>query len=263
MTVREARVREVFRKQRADAPPGFFACEAAGLDWLRAADAVPVVGVVDVGPGHLDLERLASVPPSRAAAHALGVGLAAMHDAGAPAFGSPPDGWAGECFFGPMSDPLPMPTGRFAAWGEFYAHCRLEPIARQGSRRGALGPDDTRLLDAVAARLASGDWDDDDTPARLHGDLWGGNIMWTPQGATLIDPAAHGGHREADLAMLTLFGLPHLDDVIAAYQQAHPLRPGLRRRMGLHQLYPVAVHAVLFGGHYVEQMRRLAAPYAS
>ncbi|WP_147525146.1 fructosamine kinase family protein [Cellulomonas timonensis] len=255
-------MREVFRKQRADAPAGFFACEAAGLDWLRAADAVPVVGVVDVGPGYLDLERLTAAPPTRAAARALGAGLAALHDAGAPAFGSPPDGWHGGGYFGPMSDPLPMLDGEFPRWGEFYAHCRLEAIARQGSRRGALGADDTRLLDAVAARLVRGDLDDDDAPARLHGDLWGGNVFWTPQGATLIDPAAHGGHRESDLAMLALFGLPHLDEVLAAYQRAHPLRPGFMRRVGLHQLYPVAVHAVLFGGHYVEQMRRLAAPYA-
>ncbi len=256
------RERGVFRKQREGAPPGFFACEAAGLDWLRSADAVPVVGVVDVGPSHLDLVRLTSAPPSRAAAHALGVGLAALHDAGAPAFGSPPAGWDGDGFFGPLSDPLPMAFGAFARWGEFYAHCRLETIARQGSRRGALGPDETRLLDAVAARVARGDLDDDDPPARLHGDLWAGNVMWTPDGATLIDPAAHGGHRESDLAMLALFGLPHLDEVLGAYQEAHPLRPGATRRVGLHQLYPVAVHAVLFGGHYLEQMRRLAAPYA-
>lgn len=252
----------VFRKQRVGAPPGFFACEAAGLDWLRSADAVPVVGVVDVGPSHLDLVRLTSAPPSRAAAHALGAGLAALHDAGAPAFGSPPAGWDGDGYFGPLSDPLPMPSGAFARWGEFYGHCRLEAIARQGSRRGALGPDETRLLDAVAARVARGDLDDDDPPARLHGDLWAGNVMWTPDGATLIDPAAHGGHRESDLAMLALFGLPHLDEVLAAYEEAHPLRPGATRRVGLHQLYPVAVHAVLFGGHYLEQMRRLAAPYA-
>ena len=73
----------------------------------------------------------------------------------------------------------------------------------------------------------------------------------------LIDPAAHGGHRETDLAMLALFGLPHLDDVLAAYDDERPLRPGWRRRTALHQLYPVGVHAVLFGGHYVAQLDRL------
>jgi fructosamine-3-kinase len=112
-------------------------------------------------------------------------------------------------------------------------------------------------LARVADRARAGAWDDDEPPARLHGDLWAGNVMWTPQGATLIDPAAHGGHRETDLAMLALFGLPHLDDVLAAYDDERPLRPGWRRRTALHQLYPVGVHAVLFGGHYVAQLDRL------
>ena len=67
-------------------------------------------------------------------------------------------------------------------------------------------------IDAVIARCDAGDFDDDDPPARLHGDLWSGNVMWTPDGAVLIDPAAHGGHRETDLAMLALFGCPHFDD---------------------------------------------------
>ncbi|MFI2752342.1 fructosamine kinase family protein [Cellulomonas sp. P22] len=253
---------DVFRKQRADAPPGFFECEAAGLEWLRAARAVPVVPVLDVGHDHLDLRRLVPVRPDRAAARAFGRGLAALHDAGAPAFGSPPSGWEGDGFFGPLDEPLPMLAGAEQSWGRFYADCRLDPLARQGSRRGALAPDDARLLEAVAGRLRRGDLDDDEAPARLHGDLWGGNVVWTTEGVTLIDPAAHGGHRESDLAMLALFGLPHLDDVLAAYQDVHPLRSGWPRRVGLHQLYPVGVHAVLFGGHYVEQLRRLAAPWA-
>ncbi|MCC2308153.1 fructosamine kinase family protein [Cellulomonas chengniuliangii] len=252
----------VFRKGRADAPDGFFACEAAGLEWLRAAHGAPVARVVDVGPDHLDLERLTEAAPSREAARAFGSLLAATHDAGAPAFGSPPDGWDGDGFFGPLSDPLALRSGAFAHWGEFYARCRLEPIARQGLERGALGPADAGLLEAVARRAASGSWDDGEPPSRVHGDLWAGNVLWTPRGATLIDPAAHGGHRESDLAMLALFGLPFLDDVVAGYQQAHPLRASWRRRVGLHQLYPVAVHAVLFGGHYVDQMRRLATQCA-
>ena len=80
-------------------------------------------------------------------------------------------------------------------------------------------------------------------------------------GATLIDPAAHGGHRESDLAMLALFGCPHLADVLDAYQEVHPLRRGWQHRVALHQVYPVGMHAVLFGGGYAAQLRRLAAPY--
>ena len=90
-------------------------------------------------------------------------------------------------------------------------------------------------------------------PARLHGDLWSGNVLWSTDGAWLIDPAAHGGHRETDLAMLALFGCPHLDTVLAAYDEAAPLAPGWRDRVPLHQLFPLLVHVVLFGRGYAGQ----------
>jgi fructosamine-3-kinase len=77
--------------------------------------------------------------------------------------------------------------------------------------------------------------------------------MWTPQGVVLIDPAAHGGHRETDLAMLALFGCPHLHEVLSGYQSVRRLREGWRDRVGLHQLYPLLAHVVLFGGGYVRQ----------
>ncbi|WP_372449543.1 fructosamine kinase family protein [Cellulomonas fulva] len=248
----------MFRKSRPDAPPGFFRCEAAGLRWLREADAVPVVGVLDVADDHLDLERLTSVAPPREAAVALGRGLARLHGSSAPAFGSPPPGWERDGWFGPLDDPLPMPAGAHDRWGEFLAVRRLRPLADLLDGAG-VAPSLVGRLRRVADRAESGAWDDDEPPARLHGDLWAGNVMWTPAGATLIDPAAHGGHRETDLAMLALFGLPHLDEVVAAYDDELPLRRGWRRRVGLHQLYPVGVHVVLFGGHYGAQLDRLLA----
>lgn len=114
----------------------------------------------------------------------------------------------------------------------------------------------------MADRLAGGEFDDDDPPARLHGDLWAGNVLWTAKGATLIDPAAHGGHRETDLAMLALFGAPHLERIIAAYREAHPLADGWPTRVALHQLHPVMLHAVLFGGGYAAQALTIARRYA-
>ncbi len=252
----------VFRKARADAPAGFFACEAAGLAWLSAAGGAPVVQVLQVADDHLDLVHLEQVRPTPDAARAFGRALAVTHDAGAPAFGSPPDGWDGDGFFGPLDEPLPMPTGAHASWGEFLAVRRLRPLAAWLRRARAADDETLAGMDRLAGRLERGEEDDDDAPARLHGDLWNGNVLWTPSGATLVDPAAHGGNRETDLAMLALFGLPHLSEVLDGYQEVHPLRAGWRGRMGLHQVYPVGVHALLFGGGYAGQLARLVARWA-
>ena len=113
---------------------------------------------------------------------------------------------------------------------------------------------------ATSAQCLAGCFDDDDDqPARIHGDLWSGNVMWTSDGVVLIDPAAHGGHRETDLAMLALFGCPFLDEVRSGYQSVRRLREGWRDRVPLHQLYPLLAHVVLFGGGYGRQTEAAAA----
>lgn len=249
----------VFRKQRPGVPRGFFACEAAGLRWLAVPGGPRVVRVLDVGEAHLDLERLAPASPTREAARDLGRGLARLHDAGAAAFGVGPDGWTGDGFFGPLDQPLPMRVTAHATWGAFYAEARLEPLRADLAARGRLTPATADGLERLTRALVEGRWDDGDPPARLHGDLWSGNVLWTADGAVLIDPAAHGGHRLTDLAMLELFGAPHLDEVRAGYDEVHTLPRGYGRLVALHQLYPVGMHAVLFGGGYVGDLERLLA----
>ncbi|MGO4444280.1 fructosamine kinase family protein [Mycobacterium sp. 2YAF39] len=241
-----------FVKRNPGAPAGFFACEAAGLQWLSAADGgVPCVEVIDYDDTRLILGRLDTVRPERTAAHEFGTRLAGTHDAGADAFGAPPDGWSGAGFFGPLHHPLPMSLNGYDTWGMFYARERLVPMAARAA--GRLSADARDAVDAVIARCETGHFDDGDPPARLHGDLWCGNVMWTPDGVVLIDPAAHGGHRETDLAMLALFGCPHFDAVVDGYQSRRRLRDGWRDRVGLHQLYPLLAHVVLFGGGYADQ----------
>ncbi len=87
----------------------------------------------------------------------------------------------------------------------------------------------------------------------VHGDLWSGNVMWQPDGAVLIDPAAHGGHPESDLAMLHLFGTPQLPRIVAGYESVRPLPSDWRSRIALHQVLPLLVHAAMFGAGYGAQ----------
>jgi fructosamine-3-kinase len=246
-----------FVKHHPEAPTGFFAWEAAGLRWLSSVDGgVPCAQIVSFDATSLTLRRLDSVTPGTEAAHVFGTRLAVTHDAGAAAFGAGPDGWDGPAFFGPLSQPLPMSLRRHRRWGDFYAEERLAPMAELAAPRLEASTRDA--IDSVVARCRAGDFDDDDRPTRLHGDLWSGNLMWTPDGVVLIDPAAYGGHRETDLAMLALFGCPHYETILAGYQEVRSLKPGWRNRIGLHQLFPLLAHVVLFGGGYAGQTHAAA-----
>lgn len=224
------------------------AAEAASLRWLAEPGVVAVPEVFGHSDRWLVTEYIEQAAPTAGAAEQLGRGLADLHAAGAPAFGAaPPDGPA-DAWIGLA----PMRNEPELDWPVFYAAHRVEPYLRQAVDSGALSTTEGSVISQVCAnidRLAG----PAEPPARLHGDLWSGNVLWGRQRAWLIDPAAHGGHRETDLAMLHLFGCPHLDRVVAAYEETRPLSGGWRNRIALHQLFPLLVHTVLFGGGYAAQ----------
>lgn len=249
-----------FRKHRHDAPPGFFEAEAAGLRWLAQAEpagGARIVRVLDIGPGYLELERLRTGVATVSAAEDFGRALAATHAAGAPAFGSPPTGWRGDGWIGRQPQQL-QPR---ESWGEFYAEQRVRPFVRAAVDNGNLATADAVPVDRLCDRIAAGEFDDGRPPARLHGDLWAGNVVYTADGVALIDPAAHGGHGQTDLAMLELFGCPGLERIQPAYVEAAGLPTDWQQRTALHQLHPVAVHAVSHGPSYAAELVRLARRY--
>jgi fructosamine-3-kinase len=227
-------------KTRPQAPADFFPTEAEGLRWLGDAGGVAVPEVLAAEPDCLILQWVEAGRPSVEAADAFGRALAATHAAGAPCFGTEAgtDGYIGS---------LPLPNRSAPSWPEFFATRRVLPYLKLARDRGGITAEDADAVEGVVRRIVrlAGP---DEPVARLHGDLWSGNVLWGLDARVwLVDPAAHGGHRETDLAMLALFGCPQLARVLEAYQEVAPLAEGWEERVALHQLFPLLVHACLFG----------------
>jgi fructosamine-3-kinase len=235
-----------------------FAAEASGLRWLAdavpadqglaAGGAAPVPEVLGVDDGMLVIEFLPPGRPSPEAARAFGAALARTHAAGAPAFGAP---WPGFIASLPL-DNTGLANAPATDWGSWYAQRRIVPYLRRAHDAGALPRTGVRHVETVIDRIGelAGP---PEPPSRIHGDLWSGNVFWSGGRGWLIDPAAHGGHRETDLAMLALFGAPHLDVILRGYTETVPLADGWRGRVPLHQLHPLLVHCCLFGPGYAQQ----------
>lgn len=235
--------RVVFTKSGARLPAGLMEVEASGLRWLGAAGAIRVPEVLGLSPDPevlvLEWIDIGTAGPTTSAQ--LGQGLARLHAAGAPGFGGERDGFIGT---------LPQRNTPLAdEWGSFWHDRRIEPLVRGAVARGALDPLAHRLVDRLGGRI--GDLaGPPEPPARVHGDLWSGNVMVDTQGRPcLVDPAAYGGHREVDLAMYSLMGNP-TPELFAAYEDTHPLAGGWRDRLTLWQLEPLLTHANMFGGGY-------------
>ena len=251
-----ADARTVFVKTNARAAPEMFPAEARGLAFLAEARALRIPSVLAVSsPGDpvrfLALEMVRSGSPARGHDEALGRGLAALHRFGTPGFGLDHDNFIGS---------LPQSNRAQGCWADFYERERLAPQLERAVAQGRAGATMRRGFERLFSRL-SDLVGPEELPSRLHGDLWGGNLHTDEQGAPcLIDPAAYGGHREIDLAMMRLFG-GFGERVFESYAEAFPLAPGARERVPLYQLYPLMVHVNLFGGGYAGQVESVLARY--
>lgn len=238
--------REVFVKTHPRPPAGMYAAEAHGLAWLGAAAALRVPRVLAVDDAFLVLEFLQSAPRMAGFDEALGRGLAHLHRQSPGRFGLAQDNFIGR---------LPQPNDCDPSWGwaTVYRERRLRPMVAQAGALidGRLRRRFDRLYERLPALVGP-----KEPPARLHGDLWGGNLHVDEQGAPcLIDPAVYGGHREVDLAMMRLFGGFNAR-VFDAYAEVWPLSPGHQARVALYQLYPLLVHVNLFGAGYLGSVAR-------
>jgi fructosamine-3-kinase len=251
--VRLADGRRVFAKANDHAPPGMFEAEANGLGWLSEAGALRIPRVLALGGGtdgiaaFLVLEFLERARPRRGFDEELGRGLAALHRTSSESFGFREDNFIGR---------LPQPNQARARWVDFYREQRLGAQLALAAKSNLATSKMQSGFERLFARL-----DDllgpEEPPARLHGDLWGGNLHVGPEGEPcLIDPAVYAGHREVDLGMMQLFG-GFGERVFAAYEEAFPLSPGHEERVPLYQLYPLMVHVNLFGGGYVSSVERI------
>lgn len=232
------------------APEGFFHAEASGLRWLAETDTVPVPEVLVDMPELLGITWIEPGLPSARAAEDFGRSLAKLHRTGAAAFGAP---WVGFHGSAPMDNtPTPGP------WHHWYGERRLSAYLKLSVDRGALEPADVALVERVIAGLDQ--IGGDEAPARIHGDLWTGNLLWGADGRCwVVDPAAHGGHRETDLAYLELWGgAPHVDRMLGAYREVWPLADGWRERVPVHQLSMYLLHTALFGDAFAPGVQETA-----
>ena len=277
--------------EKSDPRPGAIAHEVAGLRWLanaqRGARVVRLYGVQQTDSGaQLTEERVLPFHYNIYQAAAFGEALARTHLAGAPWMYCPPQvgvpelGYEGDAYDGPGyigGAPLqfapkpvdPVPTGgdqRDRNWARQFALLRIRPYIEPSLRSGALTRQQAQVIERLCARLESGELVSAlpsrlrHPAARIHGDLWCGNVIWTPQGV-LIDPAAQGGHPLDDLAALALFGQDNLESIFDGYTEICPLDDDFRQRLPLHQMHLLMVHVQLFGGSYSSQAVRHAELY--
>lgn len=234
--------------KRDPGPEARLKTEAAMLRFLAERTALPVPGVLHAEADLLVLEHVENDGrvTAGAEAHAAEL-LAALHNLSAPAFGFDYD-----TLIGPLAQPNPWT----ASWPEFYREARLLRFAREAREAGRIDEDLWRRLQRLAEDLETF-VEEPEAPSLVHGDVWSGNVLLKGgRVAAFIDPALHYADAEVELAFITLFH-PFGRRFFEVYAAHRPLREGFfERRRDLYVLYPLLVHARLFGAPYDAQLDR-------
>jgi fructosamine-3-kinase len=236
--------------------PFMFQREADGLAALKKYSNCIVPEVIKTGVAddqqYLLLQWIERAAPVNDYYTSLGKSLAEMHLQPQKQCGWPVDNYIGS---------LPQQNTLTDDWCSFYATHRIAPLVKILTDAGLFGNKQQQQADRLYTKLSQ--YFPNEKPAFLHGDLWGGNHFPNENGfPVLIDPAVYYGHREMDIGMTALFG--GFDrSFYEAYQYHYPLESGWQQRLQLTQLYPVLVHAVLFGGHYTAQASSILALFGA
>lgn len=241
-----------FLKWNTSAPSDMFAKEARGLEVLnKASSGLVVPGVIEVNKKYLLLEY---IPEGGGQAHSAlesGKALAKLHRNTHTSFGLDHNNYIGR---------LPQSNTQHSNWADFYALERIEPQIKAGIESNKLDRSILGKVEGLYKKLGS--IFPSEVPALVHGDLWSGNFMFTKSGkGSIYDPAVYFGHREMDVAMTRLFG-GFSANFYKGYNQEYPLEGGFDNRVAICNLYPLLVHANLFGGSYCHQAENIIKRYA-
>lgn len=242
---------KLFVKWNNSAPDSMFSTEAKGLALLNDAGTNLKIPDSKLQKNHfLVLEWIDEGGGKTNSAYDFGVELARLHQNSSNSFGLDHDNFIGR---------LPQSNQQHSNWPDFYAIERIEPQVKMGVELGKLTRSVLRDVQKLYAKLGS--IFPTEKPALLHGDLWSGNYMFTKSGnASIYDPAVYYGHREMEIAMTRLFG-GFSANFYEGYNNEYPLEPGFDDRVNICNLYPILVHANLFGGSYSRQAENIINRY--
>jgi fructosamine-3-kinase len=242
------------KRNRASAYPRLFETEADGLDALQHHTGLKVPRVVGYGTtgdeSWLLLEHLEKAAPRPGDWILFGQALARLHRERGTADGKAVYGWKFDNYIGSLA----QSNRKHTDWSSFFAEERILPQVRKARDGSRLDKNTAQQAERFCARL------DDIFPpepsALLHGDLWSGNFMFTPNGPAIFDPSCYYGHREMDLAMTKLFG-GFNNEFYLGYASEYAPEKNWEDRVDYCNLYPLLVHVNLFGGGYVQDVRSI------